>query len=70
MSVKTGIHRIAQFVRGMGVLAASGFLVLGVSETRGSVGDLKTLLFAVLAGAVACALLWAVAWVIDGFVRE
>ena len=65
MSFKTGIHRLAQVLRAMGILAAAPFVFLTIVEFKSGEG----LLFLV-AAALAYGFFWAIAWIADGFAKE
>ena len=69
MSIKTGLHRLAQVIKAIGALFA-GLAVIGgvVTAVRGS-GFSDGAVF-ILGGAVTYAIFWAVAWVLDGFAKE
>ena len=65
MSIKTGMHRMAQVFRAIGVLAAPPFLFLLFAEFKGGEG-----LVWLAVAALAYAVFWAIAWVLDGFAKE
>ncbi len=78
MSVQTGVRRIAQVFRGIGVMAviatAVGVLLEKFASGKFENGLQKGLIleFVALTGfaVLFCALLWGVAWVMEGFVKE
>ena len=78
MSAKTGVNRIATVLRGLGVLGvvlaiggvAALFSLAAIQGWEVTSHD-KGNIFPVIGGAVlVCGLLWAVAWVMDGFVKD
>lgn len=64
MSVKTGIHRLAQVIKALGAILAVLGLVGAVSTWQD--GGVWIAVYGGVAGGV----LWAIAWVLDGFAKE
>ncbi len=65
MSFKTGLHRLALFIKGLGV--AAGALCLLLAATAFSDGEGW---YMVVVGVILGGLLWAIGWVVDGFSKE
>ncbi len=72
MSVKTGIFRIAQVIKWIGLVALIGCVVGGlVSLSDGFSGKAFVgFLMAIFFGGVAYAICRAVAWVLEGFAKD
>jgi hypothetical protein len=64
VSVKTGIHRLAQLIKALGAILVILGLVGAVSAWKD--GGVWLAAYGAIAGAV----LWAIAWVLDGFAKE
>jgi len=73
VSFATGLHRLAQVIRWIGVVLAGLMAVLAIgwlfSEKDAAGGGAMAAVFAA-AGAVIYGIAWAIAWITEGFAKE